>query len=551
MRHRLLAIGAFALILAGSESSFAQTESVASGSAAVAEALARPLSPGSVALLLPYAARPEVVQRLIQALEDSRPEVRAVAARVAFTTRHTSLGPSLAAALEKETNDAAGAEIARALALIQGAAADRRIVARLGQFDSRATNAWLSTVSRVRPADAWAHLDKLRSERVGEILLDLVAAQPDAAATAFLALPRTPAIASAYLSFVQAIPAARPLPPWSVLAPGVAERRTHAALLQLLVKAEAADQPLPAEAAAVLAAAEPSPDFAWLVLYRELARRARTPPALKQSQLDTILRIDPTALPSWFLVDPWLARLDHDEVAAFRQLVGPDWAPSELRSVPGPGGPVPKLDPVEEAGGSLTRLARPLSTLLMKDLQSLLVCTPGEGNVAVVDVTYRPTGQVQAVSTVSPAARGGCAHVGAITAALDVAPGHRMVPESRVDRLVIGLRPGDLTCDRATAVAEAHPERVGRRIRAPRKTRNVAPVYPSDVVAARVQGVVLSEATITTTGCVVDAFISRRVHPALDVSALVAIGEWRYEPASLDGRVVPVIMTVTVNFTLQ
>jgi TonB family protein len=76
-------------------------------------------------------------------------------------------------------------------------------------------------------------------------------------------------------------------------------------------------------------------------------------------------------------------------------------------------------------------------------------------------------------------------------------------------------------------------------------------VYPPDVIAARVQGVVLAESSITTTGCVVDAFITRRVHPALDVSALVAIGEWRYEPATLDGVAVPVIMTVTVNFSLN
>jgi TonB family protein len=336
-----------------------------------------------------------------------------------------------------------------------------------------------------------------------------------------------------------------------VLAPGLTDRHTRAALLRLLVKAEAADQPLPAEGVALLAAVEPSPDFAWLGFYRELARRGRTPPVPRQSQHDTILRIDPTALPSWFLVDPWLARLDRDEVTAFQQLVGPAWAPVELRSMPGPGGPVPKVDPVEEAGGSLTRLARPLSVMLMKDLQSLLACTPAAGNVAVLDVTYRPTGQVRAVSTVSPAARGGCAQVAALTAALDVAPGHRTVPESRVDRLVIGLRPGDLTCDRAPAVAEVPPERVGRRIRAPRKTRNVSPVYPPDVIAARVQGVVLAESSITTTGCVVDAFITRRVHPALDVSALVAIGEWRYEPATLDGVAVPVIMTVTVNFSLN
>ena len=63
--------------------------------------------------------------------------------------------------------------------------------------------------------------------------------------------------------------------------------------------------------------------------------------------------------------------------------------------------------------------------------------------------------------------------------------------------------------------------------------------------------VVLAEALITTTGCVVDAVVTRRVARDLDVSALAAIGQWRYEPALLNGVPVPVVMTVTVSFTLQ
>jgi TonB family protein len=92
---------------------------------------------------------------------------------------------------------------------------------------------------------------------------------------------------------------------------------------------------------------------------------------------------------------------------------------------------------------------------------------------------------------------------------------------------------------------------VGSRVTAPKKTRNVPPVYPPDMIQARVQGIVLAQSLITTTGCVIDAVVTRRVHPALDVSALSAIGEWRYEPATLNGTVVPVIMTVTVNFSLR
>ena len=256
-------------------------------------------------------------------------------------------------------------------------------------------------------------------------------------------------------------------------------------------------------------------------------------------------------MPPGFLADPLLARLDPDEVRAFRQLVGPAWVPFEWPSAPKSPSRVTKIDPVEETDGSVTRLARPLSTLLMKDLQELMVCKPEEGKVGVVDVTYRPTGQVRGVSVIDATWPDGCAEVLAMTAALDVAPAHQAISAARVDRLVIGLRPGDLTCDRSTGVAEAAPQMVGSRVTAPKKTRNVPPVYPPDMIKARVQGIVLAQPPIMMTGCVIDAVVTRRVDPALDVSALSAIGEWRYEPATLNGTVVPVIMTVTVNFALR
>lgn len=546
-------VAALLLAVALPLQALAQTKTPADAERDVQAALARPVSPGSVALLLPYAARPDVVQRLIQAIDDPRPEVRAVAARVAFTTRHAALAAALASAWEKETDDAAAVELARALALIQGAASDARIANRLGRFDSRTTAAWLATVIRTRPGDVWdllAHIH-LGGDAIGQALVDVVRAQPDAAAAAFAPLPRTPSMAPAYRSFVEAVPPGKPLPPWPVLAPGVVTRATRSAVLQLLVKTEAAGHTLPAEASAALQAIDQAPEFAWLVLYRELVGRGRTPPAPPHPQLDTILRIDPTTLPPGFLADPLLARLDQDEVRAFRQLVGPAWAPLEMPSVSTSPRPLPKIDPVEETDGSVTRLARPLSTLLMKDLQELMVCKPETGKVGVVDVTYRPTGQVRGVSVIDATWPDGCAEVLAMTAALDVAPAHQAISASRVDRLVIGLRPGDLACDRSTGVAEAAPQMVGSRVTAPKKTRNVPPVYPPDMIQARVQGIVLAQSLITTTGCVIDAVVTRRVHPALDVSALSAIGEWRYEPATLNGTVVPVIMTVTVNFSLR
>jgi protein TonB len=39
--------------------------------------------------------------------------------------------------------------------------------------------------------------------------------------------------------------------------------------------------------------------------------------------------------------------------------------------------------------------------------------------------------------------------------------------------------------------------------------------------------------------------------PLLDQAALDAVRQWEYEPTLLNGVPVPVIMTVTVNFTLR
>jgi protein TonB len=96
----------------------------------------------------------------------------------------------------------------------------------------------------------------------------------------------------------------------------------------------------------------------------------------------------------------------------------------------------------------------------------------------------------------------------------------------------------------------AAPVRVGGNIKAPQKIKDVRPVYPPIAQSARVQGVVIIEATIGPDGKVTDAKVLRSV-PLLDQAALDAVREWEFTPTLLNGVPVPVIMTVTVNFTLQ
>jgi protein TonB len=95
----------------------------------------------------------------------------------------------------------------------------------------------------------------------------------------------------------------------------------------------------------------------------------------------------------------------------------------------------------------------------------------------------------------------------------------------------------------------SEPVRVGGNIKEPRKLRNVPPVYPDVAKQARVQGVVILEATIDKSGRVDNVRVLRGV-PLLNEAALDAVRKWAYSPTLLNGEPVPVVMTVTVNFTL-
>jgi TonB family protein len=93
------------------------------------------------------------------------------------------------------------------------------------------------------------------------------------------------------------------------------------------------------------------------------------------------------------------------------------------------------------------------------------------------------------------------------------------------------------------------PVRVGGAIKAPAQTKRVNPPYPPEAQAAGVQGVVIMEATIGVDGKVTDVRVLRSI-PLLDQAALDAVRQWEYAPTVVDGVTVPVVMTVTLNFTL-
>ena len=111
---------------------------------------------------------------------------------------------------------------------------------------------------------------------------------------------------------------------------------------------------------------------------------------------------------------------------------------------------------------------------------------------------------------------------------------------------LVNGRPAPLTSRSAGAGAV----RVGGTIKPPTKVKDVRPAYPPDAQRSRIAGTVIIEATIDPNGRVSTAEVVASI-PALDQAALDAVSQWEFTPTLLDGKAVPVIMTVTVNFTLD
>jgi len=92
--------------------------------------------------------------------------------------------------------------------------------------------------------------------------------------------------------------------------------------------------------------------------------------------------------------------------------------------------------------------------------------------------------------------------------------------------------------------------RVGAGVREPRRIAGGPPEYPIMARNAHVQGTVILEAVINDRGTIERVKVLKS-QQLLDAAAIAAVQNWRYTPTLLNGVPVSVLMTITINFTLQ
>ena len=91
---------------------------------------------------------------------------------------------------------------------------------------------------------------------------------------------------------------------------------------------------------------------------------------------------------------------------------------------------------------------------------------------------------------------------------------------------------------------------LGQLDRTPRARLQTSPEYPLSLRQAGIEGQVLVEFSVDTTGRVVTARVVRATHRGFEAAALRAVLKWRFEPGRREGRPVSFRMMVPIGFSL-
>jgi TonB family protein len=95
------------------------------------------------------------------------------------------------------------------------------------------------------------------------------------------------------------------------------------------------------------------------------------------------------------------------------------------------------------------------------------------------------------------------------------------------------------------------PILVGGDVKPPERVFAPQPTYTEIARKARIQGVVIVQAIIDKQGNVTNVKVLKGLPMGLEEAAVDAMKQWKFKPATLNGRPVTVYYNLTVNFKLQ
>ena len=520
---------------------------------------AEPLTPGAVALL---AGRPDggSLSKLRTALTHDDPTVRAIAARIAGIQKMGTLAADLARALDGEADQRALAEQVRALLFIDAAAWRNTVERRLTAGQPLAVHAYVEWIVRNFP--------ELLADRMAEVFRGVPAGELDRfSGLVSAAIRQHPAMAERFLRGWLRIATGGA---WRsvVNATGDPAREAEAEVLREALEAQNADVRQEtvwaivsrlahgqALASDVIEAALPRPAAAeapaaqvtWEAVGRELVARIHrgvsTPDRAEFYKTEGARRREEVVAAAY------LPQLTVNERDALRGVLK-DRMPAPARAR--------RPEPPKQGATPTGARTMPMRTVpilwpkLLEDLMRESGCSVTQtSRVGGFALAFRADGRPERADLTRHELPPECDPVLGALARLTLADATDTIVPGAMQTFALPLNKDYVAC--ATEVNEvSHAWPVsGGKVEQPQKIQHVPPRYPSAAQQNRIQGLVILEGRISTTGCVQSLVVLRRVHPLLDLEALQTVSGWRFTPTRLDGVPVPVTMTVTVSFTLE
>jgi TonB family protein len=531
--------------------------------------LARPLSPGTVALLFEHAAEPSVRARWAEALKDSHPEIRAAAARVINVTGATGWIDELQAALAAENDRDAAEEEVLALGASTGAPADERLLAAATRLGGSIPRTLAETWARVRGIDALRSLAALRGAglKSSDLKAFLILATRDGTENltrAGITAVRESDAASWAVVLELARRAPANLEPGLIVAAlGTASDAMHAATYWHLALLKSAGASLPGTSSTLVEEAlknEPPQDLAAGLALELLARALGRKPLEQSTWIAALGKTERRAAYSYeLLMEPaLLVHLTKAELGALLQTAHVDretlqkvtgWA-GQLKAVPQPAGAPPK---------SVIRSVDHFPRGFVESVLAVSGCRPAAAHgVGVAEISYGNDGRPRGIAFAPPEAKLGkppeCQDAARLLLTMSLASPERVATPEAKETVLVLLNPAALQClaesddDAPAPIGENAATR--QHIEEPKRIKYVEPVYPEPARLAHVHGLVVLQALITPSGCVRSLEVDLS-HRALTWAAMSAVSQWRYTPTRLNGVPVPVHMTVTTNFRLN
>ncbi len=93
--------------------------------------------------------------------------------------------------------------------------------------------------------------------------------------------------------------------------------------------------------------------------------------------------------------------------------------------------------------------------------------------------------------------------------------------------------------------------RIGNGVTAPRLVYKVEPSYTTEAHDSHLEGTVLLATVVSTEGLATDLRVVKSLDQGLDKKAIEAVRKWKFEAGVKDGKPVPVIANIEINFRLS